>query len=127
MKIMNTSNKPYEFTWDGGHYGPYAPGAILDLPDEIANHAVKRSAVLFQEGDMSGDIAYYQMEYLHNVDRKKVNEISLYDCPLKASGQCDEKAFSTMAELKAHMDTHWELLPEANQAKGKQGALPSTK
>jgi len=127
LKIMNTSNKPFEFTWDGSPFGPIKPGEIVDYPDPVANHAVKRSAVLFQEGDQSGDIDYFQMEYLHNVDKKKIVETALYECPLKASGQCDEKAFNTMAELKAHMDTHWELLPEANLPKGKQVALPVNK
>jgi len=124
---MNTSNKPYEFTWDGGHYGPIMPGQIVDYPDDMANHCMKRSTVLFQDGDMMGDIDYYQMVPLDSVDPKKVRDNALYECPLVASGQCNAKSFASMAELKAHLDGHWELLPEAPkpQAKTAQGALPS--
>jgi hypothetical protein len=112
---MNTSNKKFEFTYDGGHYGPYIPGQIIDMPDGMAHHALRKSAILEQDQDAPnvGEIIGYQMEPLENVAKDKVKELATYTCPFVASNLCDAKPFKAMNDLKAHLESHWELAPEA--------------
>ena len=117
MKLINTSNKPYEFTWDGGHYGPYKPGQIVDLPDDMAHHALRKSAILEQQGEMVGEVIGFQMEMLDGVSREKVKEIASFDCPYTNMGLCTARQFKTPAELKAHLLTHPEFAPESNPAR----------
>jgi hypothetical protein len=124
LKIINTSNKPYEFTWDGGHYGPIQPGEIKDYPDPIAYHAIKRSVVYFHGGEQDGEISHFQMEMLDAVDKSKVSDIALYECPFIASNQCDAKPFKSADDLRAHLESHWELIPETPRIV-KQGTLGS--
>ena len=84
------------------------PGQILDLPEEVAAHAVKRSVVL----DDTGDFIRHKVDFLANVDQSKVKEIALYECPFAASGQCDARPFKSAKDLKAHLEGHWELSPD---------------
>ena len=123
-KIINTSNKPYEFTWDGGHYGPYMPGQIVELPDNVANHAIKRSVVL----DDTGGVLDFQMQELSAVSREKVKEIAMFECPFVASGMCNEPASKTSDELWAHLiKAHRDLVPENLKGSNSQTATRATK
>jgi len=109
LKIINTSNKPYEFTWDGGHYGPIMPGQIVEYPEAMARHAIKRSVVLHQTGEEIGGIDYFQIEELNAVSREKVQEIAMFDCPFVASGICNAAPLKTVEDLGAHLATHKNL------------------
>ncbi len=103
MKIINTSNKPYEFTYNGEHWGPYKPGEIVEFPDEMAIFALHKSAVLDQDPDsMSvGEVIGYQMQDLGSVAKDKIREIVTYECSLVRNGLCDAKPFKRMADLQA--------------------------
>ncbi len=108
-KIINVSKEPYEWQFDGKIYGPIAPGEIVDMPDEIANHAVKRSVVLDHDPDSMtvGDPIDTKVKYLSELSKDQIKEITLYPCSLVQSGQCSVKPFKTMDELRKHMESHW--------------------
>lgn len=116
MKIVNVSDKPFEFMFSEVTYGPYVPGQIIDLPDHIAQHGLDKSAILDDEG--LGNIVGFKLKTLADAKVTEKN-ILIYECPLVASGECTAKAFSSLDDLKAHMETHWgsALKPVA----GKQG------
>jgi hypothetical protein len=105
LKIINTSDKPFEWTFNGEIYGPIKPGQVMDLPDEIALHGIKRSVVL----DDIGNVESYRVEHLEAVGQKRIKEIALYECPFVANGLCDAKSFKSVGDLQAHMESHWEL------------------
>lgn len=102
MKIINVSDKPYEWTFDSCNYGPLNPGEILDLSYENAVHAVKRSFIMDDEGMPMGQ----RVQFLDSVDKSLVSEIVTYICPMVHSGQCNAKPFPSMDALRAHIDGH---------------------
>jgi hypothetical protein len=104
VKIINKSDKPFDFTFDSGNYGPYLPGEVVDLPDEIAAHAVKRSEILDPD---FGDTIGFQMSYLSDLSQEEIRKHVLYPCPFIQSNQCNAKSFKTPDELRAHLETHW--------------------
>jgi hypothetical protein len=108
VKIINVSDKPYEFTFDSGIYGPINPGEIVEYPAEIAAHAIKRSEMVDPD---FGEIIGYRMAYLDSVDPNKVKEIVTYPCPFIASNQCNAKPFKNTEELRLHLDSHWGAKP----------------
>jgi hypothetical protein len=128
LRIINTSNKPYEFTYDGGHYGPYKPGEIVELDEVMGHFALKKSAVLIQDPEDPGvgEIDHYQMEPVENVAKDKIRGMVTYTCPLVQSGQCDAKPFKSLGELKAHQDLHWELAEEPVGAKASMAPMQKT-
>lgn len=108
MKIINVDDKPFDWTFAGDQYGPIAPGQIMDLPDEVAMHAVRRSVV----HDDVGEFVRHRVELLSSVDRDTIRRTALIECPYKLANQCDAAPFKSEAELKAHLEGHWELSPE---------------
>lgn len=106
MRIVNTSKKPFEFMFNATSFGPYAPGEIADLPDAVAMHGIKRSVILDEEGNYIGQ----HMEFLNDikVDPERLRSLIVYDCPLAESEQCNAKGFSSLDDLRAHMEhVHW--------------------
>jgi hypothetical protein len=118
LKIINVDDKPYEFTWDGCHFGPIAPGQIADYPNEVAQHAIKRGVVT----DEIGNFVRLRVDSIENVDPSLIRDIAIYDCPLQSSGQCDAGPFKTVDDLKAHLESHWELSEGASPTIKKGGA-----
>jgi len=108
LKIINTSDKPFEWTFNGEIFGPLAPGQIADFPNEVALHAIKRGVVL----DDTGDFIKYRVESLDSVSNEKIRDIAQYECPFAVTNQCDAKPFKNVKDLKAHLESHWELSPE---------------
>lgn len=116
MKIINVSKKPFEWTFNSGNYGPIGPGQIMDLPYEIAAHAVKRSISLRFEEDGT-EIYEQQIQLLSSVSGEEIKNIALYPCPMSVSGQCDKTDFKSLDELREHMNIHWgapAVLPDKN-------------
>ena len=105
MRIVNTSDGPFEFSFDSVVYGPYQPGTIIDLPYEVANHGIKRSQVLDEMGNITG----YRVQSIEEAksDPEKFKNLLVYNCPFGASDQCTAKPFKSVDELKKHMETHW--------------------
>jgi hypothetical protein len=105
VRVVNVDDKPFEFCFDAAVFGPYAPGTIVDLPDHIAVHAIKRSVVLDDEGVFVRN----KMEFLSDMkgDQERMQRIITFDCPYVASEQCNMKGFKTTDELRAHLETHW--------------------
>ena len=122
MKIINTSDKPFRFTFDACNFGPYLPGQVVDLPEDVAAHAIRRSIVL----DDAGDFVAYRMEPLSSVDPNRVKDIALIECPFIALNQCNAASFKSADELKAHLESHWEFGPEKQQTL-KPAPMPKTK
>ena len=107
QKIINVSQEPYEFTFDGGHYGPMKPGEIMDLPDEIAAHAIRRSEAIDPD---FGTVVGYRAEYLNDVarDKDRIKQLATYPCPYAHTAQCSAEPFRKPEDLKAHMESaHW--------------------
>lgn len=127
MRIVNISDKPFEFMFDATSFGPFGPGQIVDLPDEIAMHGVKRSMIIDEEGITVGQ----KMDYVSSVDSATLKKIVTYDCPMVLSGQCKAKGFKSLDDLKAHMEqAHWgkpEEVDPLGPASPKQTILPNTK
>lgn len=115
MKIVNTSDKEYEFTYDSMIFGPYAPGEIVDLPDDIARHAIRRSAV----NDDAGQHVEYRVSPIGAVDRKRLREMAVIPCPYADIEGC-KAVFKAKDDLRAHLETHW-------QAGAAQAAPPASK
>lgn len=105
MKIINVSKLPYEFTWDGFNFGPIAPGEIQEFPDDMAAHAIRKSAVL----DEDGNVETYRVESLARVqhDLAWLKSVATYPCPFAATGQCGEEPFRDIEALKIHLDFHF--------------------
>lgn len=121
MKIVNTSDKPYEFAFNSCTYGPFAPGQIIDLPDEVALHGIKRSIILDEEGN-------YLSQKAQPLDQVKTNPAMMeklikYDCPMAASEQCSAGPFASLDALREHLETaHWkasEKKPMVGKGSGK--------
>jgi hypothetical protein len=115
-KVINVSNKPYEFTFDGGNYGPIQPGEIKDYPNEVAAHCIKRSEILDPE---LGETVGYKMAYLDSLSKDKIKEIATYICPFVAANQCHAKPFKTIDDLRRHMDDHWGSDESESKSTGK--------
>jgi hypothetical protein len=108
LKIINVDDKPFEWTYGGEIFGPLAPGQVADFPDTVALHAIKRGVVL----DGEGDFVKHRVEALDSVGRDRIKEIAMYECPFALTNQCDAKPFKNAVDLKAHLESHWELSPE---------------
>lgn len=105
MRIVNTSDLPFEFSFDSVVYGPYQPGKIIDLPYEVANHGIKRSQMLDEMGNVLG----FRMQTLEEAksDPQKFADLLVYTCPFSLSDQCNAAPFKNVDDLRKHMETHW--------------------
>jgi hypothetical protein len=107
-KIINTSDKPFEFTFDSGNYGPIQPGEVVDYPAEVAAHAIKRSEIIDPD---FGETVGFQLIYLGQLSQEEIRKHVVYPCPFVQSNQCDAKSFKTIEDLHQHMETHWGAAP----------------
>ena len=108
MKIINVSNEPYFWTFDSGNYGPVLPGQIWEGIEEIARHALKRSAIV----DEFGEVASFRMEEVGAMSKERIREFAAYPCPFTQSNQCNTKPFRSIDDLRRHMESHWGSEPE---------------
>ncbi len=104
MRVINVMKQPYEFTFDSCQYGPILPGQVVDLPAEVALHAIKRSVILDEEGEIIG----FKIKDVAEVGQDELKEIALYPCPMEQVGRCKAKPFKSYADLMRHMETHAE-------------------
>lgn len=115
MKIINVSKTDYEWTYDGMNYGPMNPGDVWDVPDAVGHHAIKRSAVVDDEGQLE----MFRVEALSKVqaDPEWLKSVATYPCPFEATGQCKATPFKDIELLKRHLDEHFlRILPTKKQA-----------
>jgi hypothetical protein len=105
VRIVNTSDKPFEWSFNSVVYGPYPPGTIIDLPHAVAEHGIKRSQILDEDGNISG----FKMQSLEEAkaDPNKLKDLLIYNCPFGQSDQCNAKPFKNVDDLRKHMETHW--------------------
>lgn len=105
MRIVNTGEKPYEWTFDGKVFGPILPGEVKDFPDEVANHAIIRSAVR----DEMGNAIDYTVKTLGEAKQnpEQFAKIVTYVCPFVESEQCKAPPFHDLDALRAHMERHF--------------------
>lgn len=106
VKIINTHDKPFEFSFDSIPFGPYAPGEIVELDANIAEHGIKRSWIR----DNEGMPVRKRLEYLADVQKDPTRLGALpqvYHCPFGDRG-CSSRPFKSIDELKAHLEeSHW--------------------
>jgi hypothetical protein len=105
VRIVNTSDMPFEYSFNSVVYGPYAPGVIVDLPYEVAEHGIKRSVVL----DDVGNPTEYRMKTIEEAkaDPEKFQNMLQYACPFTFSDQCTAKPFKSVDDLRKHLEVHW--------------------
>jgi hypothetical protein len=103
MKIVNTSEKPFEFTFDSCNYGPIPPGGVVDLPEDVANHALRRSLII---DPLDGAPMGYRLEPLDALNKDRRQGLAIYVCPLVAINECHAPSMSTVDELMSHMQRH---------------------
>lgn len=127
MKIINVSNKPYEWTFDSANYGPIMPGQIVDLPSEVAHHAIRRSEERKYD-EFDEEVISFRVQAVAAVDKSKLVKIVTYECPFSATGQCSDTRFESMDALRAHMETHWASTPvdPVMASQGVQKTAPPT-
>ena len=106
MKIINVSDEPYEWTFNSQNYGPIKPGEIWEGEDEIARHALKRSAIV----DELGEVAGWRCEALGALSKERIKELAAYPCPWTLSNQCSADPFKNIDDLRKHMDLHWGMV-----------------
>ena len=100
MKIINVSDKPYEFTFDSKNFPAIPPGGIAEYPDPIALHAIKRSIIYDEYGDLAG----FKVTDIRNVPEDKVRLMAKFTCPMAQLNQCNAGPFSSLEELRAHLE-----------------------
>lgn len=103
MKVINVSKMPFEFTWDAMNFGPIMPGEVVEYPDDVGMHCIRKSVVLDDEGNVEA----YRMESLSGMSAERIRQVATYPCPFAATGQCDAKPFVDIESLKAHLDVHF--------------------
>lgn len=106
MRVVNTSDKPVEFMFNSTSFGPYKPGEIIDLPDEVALHGIKRCT----KEDEFGIFIGQSLEPLDQVkvDPGRLQALITYDCPMAMSDQCNAKGFKNLDDLRVHLEqVHW--------------------
>lgn len=105
MKVVNTSKKPFEFTFDSGNYGPFKPGEVVDLPDDVARHGIRRSMLTVLD-DSDEFQTSYRLEPLDSLDKDRRSDTAIYACALVAINECNAPNFKTVDELMTHLRTH---------------------
>jgi hypothetical protein len=104
VRIVNVSDKPFEFQFNSCTYGPYDPGRIVDLPTEVAVHGIKRSIIVDDVGNVIGQ----RMSTLDEAKRDtKMSEMLTLECPFVQTEQCQAKPFKSVEELRVHLNTHF--------------------
>lgn len=112
MKIVNTTDKPYDFTFDSRNF-TMPPGEPMDFPDEIARHAIRRSEVLDDEGN---PVAYRVASLAEARMSDRYRQIVVYRCPFHPTDDCQFVA-QTPEALRSHVDDHFK--PALGKGSGK--------
>lgn len=109
MKLINHTEKPFEFTFDSVHR-MIQPGEIVDLPDYQASIALRQSEVLDStNGDTEGEgmpTGETRLRPLADMDGLAVKAMLRFECPYGGADLCQAGTFRSMEELRAHIDTH---------------------
>ena len=99
MKVVNVSDKPYEVMFDAKVVATMLPNEVYEFDDRVAEHAIRKSAVLDDEGQEVD----FRVKRIDEVDSKSLR----LRCPLVEIGECKMKGtFSNLRELQEHMATH---------------------
>lgn len=113
-KIINVSDKPFEWTFDSGNYGPLRPGEVMEVSADVAAHAIKRSEIIDPD---FGDSLGFAIAYVGALDKEAIKKIAKYPCPLSITNQCNAAPFKSLDDLKVHMESHWGKAPAASEKK----------
>jgi hypothetical protein len=120
LRIINTGDQPFEWTFDGKIFGPLLPGEAKSFPDEIANHGIIRSAV---RDDMGNAIDYTVKTLGEAKQDPRFQEIVTYTCPFVETEQCKAPPFRSLDALRAHMEKHFNDVAAASKP-SQQGSQP---
>jgi len=116
IKVVNVSDQPVSPIFDSNYYPVMVPGDIAEYEDDVAKFIIRKSAIFDELGDVIG----YRLEPLEtvlgNADMRA--NVSLFQCPLILTRECNAPNFRTLDELVSHMDTH-----KAAPKTGKQSAF----
>lgn len=121
MRVINVSDKPYEWQWDGKVFGPLEPGEIRDVPDEVGSHGVNRSMILDEVGEPTGQ---YRLKPVNAVKGTKQYEAMVkYPCTMCGP----EAGVFGKDDLERHMmETHFRkpATPQAQAQQDRGGSQP---
>jgi hypothetical protein len=98
VRVVNTGKKPFEFMWDGKMFPALNPGDVTEMPEWLANHAIKKSAFL----DPNTGMQDTYLKIAAQVDPKSFR----YSCPMSKMGLCDATSFASLRELQDHISVH---------------------
>lgn len=98
IKIVNVSDKPYDFTYDGKVQATMLPNESYEFEDYLALHAIKKSEIMDDEGQVVG----FRVKKLSEIEPKSVR----LHCPLVEIGECKSPTFANLKELSEHMAAH---------------------
>jgi len=115
VKLINHTEKPFEYTWDSMHF-VVQPGQIIDLPDYQAAIVLKQAGLLdttnmgiLRPGEEGGEgipTGESRLRVLSEMDTEAVKAMLRFECPYKGAELCKDGPFRTMEELRAHLDVH---------------------
>jgi hypothetical protein len=104
VKIVNVSDKPFEFTYGGLNYPAIPPGGYADYPEDIARHALRKSEILDDTGMPEGRrLEVYGAG--SQADQEKMNKKLVFTCPFAEIDNCKEGNMSR-EQLVAHLQKH---------------------
>ena len=100
-KVINKGDKPYYFTYDGMNYGPINPGEVMEIERKLAEHAIKRSWALDDEG-----VPDHQTIFpVESLTPEELRATMRFSCPYVGIS-CSAPAFKTLEALREHLDEH---------------------
>lgn len=111
MRIVNVSKTPFQPVFDSNNYPIIPPGAVVDMPDDVARFIIGKSARVDDLGEVIGFDIEPLDTVLGNADMRA--GVALYQCPLTLTRECGADNFVSLEELTAHMETH--RIPKAGK------------
>lgn len=131
MKIANVTDKPAEYVADSVHR-VLLPGEVHEVEDWVGQRAIQQNQLLDStytkddpnvEGQPLGESRIVSLGTIDAEDRKRYAQNV---CPWVGTGNCTAAPFKSMADLRAHLDTHLgaptPIAPTASSGQGPQGA-----
>ncbi len=114
LKIVNVSDKPFEFTFNGLNWPAIPPGGMAEYPEDMARHALRKSEIMDDVGMPAGR----RLEVLSvatQTEKDRMNKILVFTCPFQEIDNCKEQPM-TREQLVAHLGKH----KAARSASGKE-------
>lgn len=120
MRVVNVSDKPFEWTWDSGIYGPLKPGEVIEVSDPCGAHGVNASQVKDEFGQ---DTGIFRLKPVNVVKGTAAFE-AMVKYPCSICGK--EGGVFGKDDLERHMmETHFSKPAAAGQPVSERGGRDS--